>query len=359
MLPDNSSCNLDWKCWKLDSGKVLWEYERILKDTGVSRQSKLSHLLKDDEVLLRTSLGIGGLDLSEIVPSRSSPRVTDESQQVFSISTLGLLYVFLGWCTLRSKRSKRTVKANSVELLGGFLGTFLTIPGWWSKVHHKLMERLPGLDHQACPLRFHNQLLCPCLQGCINVLPQDPDRRALVSFLLSLWNTRSRCNVIAAAIAVLMQELSFQISEAISEETFANVASSERLEQGPSGKRLKRVDEVYVQQLTGKRKHRAHTASAYATVTGEVPSSTASHWDSKAMISYLQACSEACSQVVHLCLSVDGSRIGQPAKDTYTMACWSPEVEAGFWLPPQVWDPFFLPTRSREFTTQHSRRNVY
>ena len=223
MLPDNSS--LDWKCWKLDSGKVLCEYERILKDTGVSRQSQLSHLLKDDEVLLRTSLGIGGLDLSEIVPSRSSPTFTDESQQVFSISILGLLYVFLGWCTLRPKK---IVKANSVELLGGFLGTFLTIPGLWSNVHHKLMERLPGLDHQACPLRFHNQLLCPCLQGCINVLPQDPERRALVSFLLSLWNTRSRCNVTAAAMPVLMQELSFQISEAISEETFANVASSER-----------------------------------------------------------------------------------------------------------------------------------
>eukprot|EP00971_Amphidinium_carterae_P131759 2609761-Amphidinium_carterae.1 len=252
------------------------------RQVGFSPNVPLHKQLAKSKGLYKSLVGIASqsdIDVAEVLHQSRKAALTSTqiAEQEYSISTLGLMSLLLGYGI------KKAWRAGCSFVLKAWLGNFGN--GLWSAASAHVSTVYPQLNKGSCKKN----------KGAFGYGCEEANKCLVVRELaLPLY----------AVMATTMNGL-------VDASLFDVEAGRDRLLVGPSGKRKRRIDEEFIQQFSARAS--SATSSTLARMTGDLASSTAVSFDNRRLFHYMASCQQTLGKNLHYCCSIDGTTLGQPA----------------------------------------------
>jgi hypothetical protein len=344
-LPTGKVVATDWKCWRLQSGLVAWELAGPIYDISKST-AKVCRQLKEESAHIEFACQVLGAPKdSHVWPSRKAASAHARSlgrdaceavsagpfQQEWSISTLGLLQLLLVWA-LNKKTLASRILAKCV--MTSWLAVFIEP---LAAALHAACQGCQAAASHLCQLGRDADGLCMHMRGILaDACASGPDLDAvqLTELLCKLFSISQSCTSTVAWYRQLMSTLSATIDTNVHGGRLDVTADITRHRIGPSGRKRRLDEDACLQTALGL--NHSHPCSSAAGRHNGVATSTASSFDRRGLVAYMLAAPGHFEGVRHLCITTDGSRVGQPAEETNVYAAWSPDCSRSAWLAPQV-----------------------
>jgi hypothetical protein len=156
----------------------------------------------------------------------------------------------------------------------------------------------------------------------------------LAELLCKLIVVSQSCTSTAAWYRHLTGTLSATIDANVNGGRLDEIVDISRHRVGPTGRKMRLDEDACLQTALGQ--NRSHPCSSAAGRHNGWATSTASSFERRGLVAYVLTAPCHFEGIRHLCITTDGSRVGQPAEETNVYAAWSPECSRSAWLAPQA-----------------------
>jgi hypothetical protein len=351
---DGESLEGEVKAWDHGNGHVLWELRRILDGIlGAASYGPLAEWLGDRKARFAPLFHMAGLHYDQdVIPSRRSAEARIDhyglaecpgpaaQHEAYSLTSAGLL-VFVRCCIilLRPLLQRRQAKHFLLAIFAKLVPSdVLADHGNWQPTPEEV---------EQCDVRPQGQQYCAhmaplmCQVGaCLGTCPQH----AMAEFWCGLGSLSGRCMCARQLDKRCVQLLSAMVAQSAPEVAYTrDPTKAVQLDAG-AGRKRRRVDEDYKAAVISKGLAEGTgslSSSQFLASQGEMNGRNAARWAGQAAKEYQAAAWLSFSGVQALHYMVDGSRVGQPAREYEVGFAWSPGFgprphPVGAWLPPQV-----------------------
>ena len=351
---DGESLEAEAKAWDHGNGRVLWELRRILDGVlGAACYGPLADWLGDRKARFAPLFCMAGIDYdSDVIPSRRSAEArlaysgAAERQRVaaehdaFCLTSAGLL-VFVRCCIilLRPLLQRRQAK----HLL---LALFAKLVPSDACAGHGSWQPTPQ-EAELCDVRQQGQQYCAHMSPLmcqVGAKPAPCPQHKVAEFWVGLGSLSGKCKCAVQVDRRCVQILSEMVAQSAPEAAYTrDPTKASQLDAG-AGRKRRRLDEDYKAAVISKGQAEGASSlssSQFLASQGEMKGRNASRWHCQAAKEYQAAAWLSFSGVQTLHYMVDGSRVGQPAREYEVGFAWSaghgPRPHpVGAWLPPQA-----------------------
>lgn len=250
------------------------------------------------------------------------------------ISTRALLVL----CVFASQASRRRLdKARGSRLLTSILAKLVT-----GSVAQKAVE-FPSAALLLCGARAGGRQACehlsPLMMGMSSVGSVSP-QKVLSDTMHSLFQMQCACVSARSVLQGMLSFLGLRLPDQVPTAAFTSDPTQARLLDSdvPEGKRRRRLGGDFKEFVATRvvQDGRAGSSHAFLRCDGQVTASASSPWEEKTVWEYQSAAWLTFSGSGSISIAIDGSRVGQPAREMEVCFAWENDKGVGAWCPPQA-----------------------
>lgn len=329
------------KAW-IHTNIVVWEMRSVFKSMNFPMKKGPYRIIDDEAAMWEdgmSELGLGDLwqlNLSRKQCVARGLTFGEYNHDEACASSASVLLILLRWSVVRRRVAER-------EHAAGVLTSWLRVAIGHDMGGESLSLMVPVCAQELCregvPADDDEGGACCHMKGkaaqwarAANSLADQPQRWVIV--LQALLRARSQCQCASAWLSLILRRLAARIDEVVP----SFVDKSDPLVHAQTNGKRRRIDEDFKRAVSKLSVQRglAPSGAHWAKAQGSLHVDVARKFDYKTTREYQAAAMLTMRDGKRFSMSIDGSRLGEPAKENLVALLWCDEAQRSAWLAPQV-----------------------